>query len=114
MSMYFDIGETTLWNPSNGAGRLFLRHAGALEAELGLPSGIRQGEDAGDPDTVVLDRAVYAEPLTRRSLPAGPKGATRLIVGAPPPGSGSGSAGTASARRSAGWTVSARWPRAVR
>ncbi|WP_326657235.1 DUF6086 family protein [Streptomyces sp. NBC_00385] len=61
MSKYFDMGGTTLWNPSNGAGRLFLRHVEVLEAELGLPSGIRQGEHAGDPDTVVLDRAVYAE-----------------------------------------------------
>ncbi|MFI6966997.1 DUF6086 family protein [Streptomyces sp. NPDC050255] len=61
MSMYFDIGETTLWNPSNSAGRLFLRHVEVLEAELGLPSGIRQGEHAGDPDTVVLDREAYAE-----------------------------------------------------
>ncbi|MFI6944641.1 DUF6086 family protein [Streptomyces sp. NPDC050422] len=47
--------------PVQRCGRLFLRHVEALEAELGLPSGIRQGEHAGDPDTVVLDRAVYAE-----------------------------------------------------
>lgn len=40
MSQYFDIGDETLWNPSNGAARLFLRQVEVFEAELGLPSGI--------------------------------------------------------------------------
>ncbi|WP_037676862.1 DUF6086 family protein [Streptomyces griseus] len=40
MSQYFDVGDETLWNPSNGAARLFLRHVGLYEDELGVPSGI--------------------------------------------------------------------------
>ncbi|MBM9504368.1 DUF6086 family protein [Actinacidiphila acididurans] len=40
MSQYFELGEQTLWNPSNGAARLFLRQVSVFEAELGLPSGI--------------------------------------------------------------------------
>lgn len=40
MSQYFDMGDETLWNPSNGASRLFLRQTAVFEAELGLPSGI--------------------------------------------------------------------------
>ncbi|MGW7363705.1 DUF6086 family protein [Streptomyces sp. NPDC054841] len=40
MSQYFDMGDETLWNPSNGASRLFLRHVAVFEEELGLPSGI--------------------------------------------------------------------------
>lgn len=39
MSQYFDIGDETLWNPSNGAARLFLRHVRLYEEELGVPSG---------------------------------------------------------------------------
>jgi hypothetical protein len=61
MSMNFDIGDETLWNPSNGAGRLFLRQIEVFEAELGLSSGIGQGKYWGDPDTLEVDPAVYEE-----------------------------------------------------
>lgn len=61
MSMYFDVGDETLWNPSNGAGLLFLRHVEVFEAELGLPSGIGQGKHWGDPDTLEVDVVVYEE-----------------------------------------------------
>ncbi|MFG2841339.1 DUF6086 family protein [Streptomyces zaomyceticus] len=40
MSQYFDIGDETLWNPSNGASRMFQRQVAVFEAELELPSGI--------------------------------------------------------------------------
>ncbi|SCD49604.1 DUF6086 family protein [Streptomyces sp. DvalAA-19] len=40
MSQYFDMGDTTPWNPSNGASRMFQRQVAVFEAELGLPSGI--------------------------------------------------------------------------
>ncbi|MER5407210.1 DUF6086 family protein [Streptomyces sp. NPDC002769] len=40
MSQYYALGGRTLWNPSNGASRLFLRQVALFEAELGLPSGI--------------------------------------------------------------------------
>jgi hypothetical protein len=40
MSQYFDIGDETLWNPSNGASRMFQRQVAVFESELGLPSGI--------------------------------------------------------------------------
>ncbi len=60
MSMYFDIGDETLWNPSNGAGRLFLRQVEVFESELKLASGIGQGRHSGDPDTLEVDPALYA------------------------------------------------------
>ncbi|MEV4429573.1 DUF6086 family protein [Streptomyces sp. NPDC049602] len=40
MSQYFDLGDETLWNPSNGASRLFQRQVAVFEAELDLSSGI--------------------------------------------------------------------------
>ncbi|WP_308401243.1 DUF6086 family protein [Streptomyces sp. AC512_CC834] len=46
MSQYFDVGDETLWNPSNGAARLFLRQVAVYEAELGIPSGV--GEMVND------------------------------------------------------------------
>jgi hypothetical protein len=45
VSQYFDLGEQTLWNPSNGAARLFLGQVSVFEAKLGLPSGIGQMRD---------------------------------------------------------------------
>ncbi|MET7920067.1 DUF6086 family protein [Streptomyces avermitilis] len=61
MSMYFIVGDKTRWNPSNGAGRLFLRQVEVFEAELKLASGIGQGKYWGDPDTLEVDPAAYAE-----------------------------------------------------
>ncbi|MFI7097388.1 DUF6086 family protein [Streptomyces lydicus] len=40
MSQYYDMGDQTLWNPSNGASRLFLSQVNVYQAEVGLPSGI--------------------------------------------------------------------------
>ncbi|WP_330296984.1 DUF6086 family protein [Streptomyces sp. NBC_00503] len=40
MSQIYQVGEESLWNPSNGAARLFHRQLAVFEAELGLPSGI--------------------------------------------------------------------------
>lgn len=40
MSQYYDMGDETLWNPSNGASRLFITQVGVYQAELDLPSGI--------------------------------------------------------------------------
>ncbi|MFD0227759.1 DUF6086 family protein [Streptomyces hirsutus] len=59
MSMYFDVGDETLWNPSNGAGQLFLRQIEVFEAELELSSGIGRGKYGGDPDTLEVDPTVY-------------------------------------------------------
>ncbi|MEU1458820.1 DUF6086 family protein [Streptomyces avermitilis] len=42
MSMYFDVGDKTRWNPSNGAGRLFLR-----QVESSRRSSSRPRESAG-------------------------------------------------------------------
>ncbi|GGW20118.1 hypothetical protein GCM10018980_45560 [Streptomyces capoamus] len=65
MSQYFDLGGETLWNPSNGAARLFLRQVEVFEAELGLPSGIgpmRNDESDIDPDAF----AVFVHALLAR------------------------------------------------
>ncbi|MFF8785063.1 DUF6086 family protein [Streptomyces sp. NPDC015125] len=40
MSQYYDMGDQTLWNPSNGVSRLFLRQVALYEAELALSSGV--------------------------------------------------------------------------
>ncbi|MBT2408893.1 MULTISPECIES: DUF6086 family protein [unclassified Streptomyces] len=40
MSQYYDVGDQTLWNPSNGASRLFMSQVSVYQAEVGLPSGI--------------------------------------------------------------------------
>ncbi|MGW5679469.1 DUF6086 family protein [Streptomyces sp. NPDC003860] len=34
------VGDQTLWNPSNGASRLFMSQVSVYQAEVGLPSGI--------------------------------------------------------------------------
>ncbi|PTH87193.1 hypothetical protein C9J60_17635 [Streptomyces sp. A244] len=61
MSQYFDLGEETLWNPSNGASRLFQRQVEVFESELGLPSGIGpMVNDECQIDPVVLETFVDA------------------------------------------------------
>ncbi|MEV6163959.1 DUF6086 family protein [Streptomyces sp. NPDC052052] len=40
MSQYYKLGDRTLWNPSNGASRLFMSHVTLYQVEVGLPSGI--------------------------------------------------------------------------
>ncbi|KAF0649355.1 MULTISPECIES: DUF6086 family protein [Streptomyces] len=45
MSQYFDMGNETLWNPSNGVSRMFQRQVAVFEAELDLPSGIGSMEN---------------------------------------------------------------------
>jgi hypothetical protein len=65
VSQYFGLGERTLWNPSNGAARLFLGQVFVFEAELGLPSGIgpmREDECQIDPGTLKL----FVEALLER------------------------------------------------
>lgn len=59
MSQYFDIGDETLWNPSTGAARLFLRHVRLYEEELGVPSGFGPMEN----DECQVDPAAFAAVL---------------------------------------------------
>jgi hypothetical protein len=40
VSQYYELGDATLWNPSNGASRLFLCQVALFEEEIGLASGI--------------------------------------------------------------------------
>lgn len=40
MSQYYKLGDRTLWNPSNGASRLFMSHVTVYQTQVGLPSGI--------------------------------------------------------------------------
>ncbi|WP_037605976.1 DUF6086 family protein [Streptacidiphilus rugosus] len=56
MSQYFELGGQTLWNPSNGVARMFLRQVAVFETELGLPSGIGEMRD----DECQIDPAAYA------------------------------------------------------
>ncbi|MFE3828492.1 DUF6086 family protein [Streptomyces sp. NPDC059092] len=55
MSQYFDIGAETLWNPSNGASRMFQRQVAVFEAELELSSGIGPMEN----DECQIDPAFF-------------------------------------------------------
>ncbi|KQY36371.1 MULTISPECIES: DUF6086 family protein [Nocardia] len=56
MSQYYELDGTTLWNPSNGASRLFLNQVGFFEEELGVSSGIGPMEsDACEVTPVVLE-----------------------------------------------------------
>ncbi|MFJ3900225.1 DUF6086 family protein [Streptomyces sp. NPDC090025] len=57
MSQYYDMGDRTLWNPSNGASRLFLAQLGVYQAELGLPSGIGPMEN----DECRIDPVAFKE-----------------------------------------------------
>ena len=70
MSQYFDVGEQTLWNPSNGPGQLFVEMVKALEPVAGLPSGIGVGRwGPGDPDCHGIDLVAFArftDALVRR------------------------------------------------
>lgn len=70
MSQYYDVGDETVWNPSNGAARLFHRQVALFEEELGLPSGIGPMEmDECQIDPAVL--GVFAEALVARHGRAG-------------------------------------------
>ncbi|MER7848178.1 DUF6086 family protein [Kitasatospora sp. NPDC096077] len=65
MSQYYDMGDETLWNPSTGASRLFLRQLAVFEEELGLPSGVGPMEaDECQIDPAVL--GVFANALLAR------------------------------------------------
>ncbi|MFJ8623168.1 DUF6086 family protein [Kitasatospora sp. NPDC093550] len=55
MSQYYEMAGRTLWNPSNGASRLFLRQVADFEAELGQTSGIGPMVD----DESEIDPAVF-------------------------------------------------------
>ncbi|MGW0636642.1 DUF6086 family protein [Nocardia salmonicida] len=56
MSQYYELNGTTLWNPSNGASRLFLNQVGFFEEELGVSSGIGPMEsDACEVTPAVLE-----------------------------------------------------------
>ncbi|MFD1048886.1 DUF6086 family protein, partial [Kibdelosporangium lantanae] len=60
MSQYFEVGEETLWNPSNGPGILFARTARAMESIAGVPCGIGVGRwGPGDPDCHSIDLPVF-------------------------------------------------------
>ncbi|MEU8927961.1 DUF6086 family protein, partial [Kitasatospora sp. NPDC048545] len=89
MSQYYDLGDETLWNTSNGASRLFLRQVAVFEAEIGLPSGIGSMEaDECQIDPAVLEVFVNALLLgTARCKPHrcirchGPSGRSRRPPG---------------------------------
>ncbi len=55
MSQFFDVGDETLWNPSNGAARLFLSYVRLYEEELGVPSGFGPMES----DECKIDPAAF-------------------------------------------------------
>ncbi|MFF4371307.1 DUF6086 family protein [Streptomyces sp. NPDC001594] len=70
MSQYFDIGDETLWNPSNGASRMFQRQVAVFEAELELPSGI--GPMENDECQISPDAfAVFVDALLARHRGSG-------------------------------------------
>ncbi|MFD5346744.1 DUF6086 family protein [Streptomyces anulatus] len=56
MSQYYKLGGQTLWNPSNGASRLFMSQVTVYQAEVGLPSGISPTEA----DECLIDPIAFA------------------------------------------------------
>ncbi|WP_331733892.1 DUF6086 family protein (plasmid) [Streptomyces sp. NBC_01220] len=56
MSQYYDLGDRTLWNPSNGTSRLFMSQVTVYQAEVGLPSGIGPMES----DECQIDPVAFA------------------------------------------------------
>ncbi|MEU5975952.1 DUF6086 family protein [Streptomyces sp. NPDC047315] len=57
MSQYYEMGDETLWNPSNGASRLFMSQVSVYQTELGLPSGIGPMQE----DECQIDPVVFKE-----------------------------------------------------
>ncbi|GAA0958464.1 DUF6086 family protein [Actinocorallia libanotica] len=55
MSQYFEAGEETVWNPSNGVGLLFIRSSEALALAVDAPTGIT----ASGADEWVIDMPVF-------------------------------------------------------
>ncbi|HEY2699615.1 MAG TPA: DUF6086 family protein [Pseudonocardiaceae bacterium] len=66
MSQNFEIGEQTLWNPSNGPGRLFVEVAKALETVAELPSGIGLGRWADCHEIDLVAFTAFTDALVRR------------------------------------------------
>ncbi|MFH9044798.1 DUF6086 family protein [Streptomyces sp. NPDC017966] len=61
MSQYYQLSGQTLWNPSNGASRLFMSQVTVYQAEVGLPSGIGPMEaDECQIDPIALEAFVSA------------------------------------------------------
>ncbi|MFC9031015.1 DUF6086 family protein [Streptomyces arboris] len=56
MSQYYDMGDRTLWNPSQGVSLLFAAQVAAHEAAVGLPSGIGPMES----DECQIDPVAFA------------------------------------------------------
>jgi hypothetical protein len=62
MSVYFDVADRTVWNPSNAIGALYLKQAAAIGEQFALDPGL---PFASDEVAVDLDRFV---PFARRLL----------------------------------------------
>ncbi|MEV4158369.1 DUF6086 family protein [Nocardia salmonicida] len=67
MSQYYELNGTTLWNPSNGASRLFLNQVGFFEEELGVSSGIGPMDSGACEVTPVVLEVFLATALAWRS-----------------------------------------------
>lgn len=83
---YLELGDTTLWNPSNEAARLFQRQVAVFELELELPSGIGPMEnDECQLDPVAFEAFVDALPAQHRRaghavVPALSEGFTATVL----------------------------------
>lgn len=70
MSQYYDVGDQTLWNPSNGASRLFMSQVSVYQAELGLPAGFTEDgglKDVQAPAAPVSSEGTWAAALQYKS-----------------------------------------------
>ncbi|MEV7373784.1 DUF6086 family protein [Streptomyces sp. NPDC090301] len=70
MSQYFLMGGETLWNPSNGASRMFQRQVAVFEAELELPSGIgpMENDEAQISPEAFVDALLVRHRRTRHAI----------------------------------------------
>ena len=65
MSIYFERGGRTLWEPASRVGRSFVRVADGLASEMGVPSGFLLNDD----DTCGVESGALTE-FARRLLGA--------------------------------------------
>lgn len=67
VSQYFEVGQETVWNPSNGVGVLFVRSSEALGLVVDVPTGV--AASGAEPRPGASDVQVSSEGFAARAEP---------------------------------------------